>query len=71
MILFASVPSWCEPPYAPNGIGVLVPDYSGKAMGMGGAYTALANDITAAYWNPAGLISLFCPKRFIKKDAVC
>ncbi|MCX5726469.1 MAG: hypothetical protein NT030_04700 [Candidatus Saganbacteria bacterium] len=27
-----------------------------RAMGMGGAYTALANDITAAYWNPAGLI---------------
>lgn len=28
-----------------------------RAMGMGGAYTALANDITSAYWNPAGLIN--------------
>jgi len=28
-----------------------------RAMAMGGAYTALANDITAAYWNPAGLIN--------------
>ena len=27
-----------------------------RAMAMGGAYTALANDITAAYWNPAGLV---------------
>lgn len=27
-----------------------------RAMAMGGAYTALANDITSAYWNPAGLV---------------
>jgi len=27
-----------------------------RAMAMGGAYTALADDITAAYWNPAGLV---------------
>jgi hypothetical protein len=26
-----------------------------RAVGMGGAYTALANDINAIYWNPAGL----------------
>jgi hypothetical protein len=27
----------------------------GRALGMGGAYVALANDVTAGYWNPAGL----------------
>src|SRR5690554_3756687 len=27
----------------------------GRAMGMGGAFTAVADDGTAAYWNPAGL----------------
>lgn len=26
-----------------------------RAVGLGGAYTALANDINAIYWNPAGL----------------
>lgn len=27
-----------------------------RAMGMAGAYTAVANDVTATYWNPAALI---------------
>lgn len=29
-----------------------------RAFGMGGAYGAIANDATAAYWNPAGLTSI-------------
>jgi hypothetical protein len=29
--------------------------YGAAAKGMGGAYAALAEDGTAAYWNPAGL----------------
>lgn len=28
--------------------------YAPRAMGMGGAYTAIADDAFAAYWNPAG-----------------
>jgi len=29
-----------------------------RAMGMGGAYLAVAEDFTAAYWNPAGLAQI-------------
>ncbi len=29
-----------------------------RAMGMGGSFASLADDATAAYWNPAGLVQL-------------
>lgn len=29
-----------------------------RALGMGGAFSAVADDVTAAYWNPAGLATL-------------
>ena len=39
---------------------ILLADFSGmnsgaRSLGMGGAYTALANDATAIFHNPAGL----------------
>ncbi len=36
--------------------------FGGRALAMGGAYAAGANDVTAAYWNPAGLMSLQYPE---------
>ncbi len=30
----------------------------GRALGMGGAFTSVANDVTAGYWNPAGLAEM-------------
>ncbi|MEK7728181.1 MAG: UPF0164 family protein, partial [candidate division KSB1 bacterium] len=34
----------------------------GRALGMGGAYSALANDVSAGYWNPAGLANIDYPQ---------
>ena len=33
-----------------------------RALGMGGAFVALANDASATYWNPAGLVQLDQPE---------
>ena len=40
----------------------------GRALGLGGAYTALADDITAGYWNPAGLAKLNYPQITMMHD---
>lgn len=29
-----------------------------RAMGLGGSYTALANDVSSLYWNPAGITNI-------------
>ena len=34
----------------------------GRALGMGGAHAAVVNDVTAGYWNPAGLAYLDYPQ---------
>ncbi len=31
---------------------------SARAIGMGGAYTAVANDASSIYWNPAGMVEM-------------
>ncbi len=40
----------------------------GRALGLGGAYAALANDVTAGYWNPAGLSRITYPEITLMHD---
>jgi long-chain fatty acid transport protein len=40
------------------GHGFMVNEHGAKAMGMGGAFVAQANDPSAAYFNPAGIVQL-------------
>jgi hypothetical protein len=40
----------------------------GRALGLGSAYVALANDVTAGYWNPAGLSLLNYPQFVLMHD---
>jgi hypothetical protein len=40
----------------------------GRALGMGSAYTAVANDIASGYWNPAGLASIEYPQIALMHD---
>ncbi len=40
----------------------------GRALGMGGAFVALAGDVTAGYWNPAGLSRINYPQFALMHD---
>lgn len=56
-LIFASArPARAEAFFAP-GVGL-------RAVGAGGAFVTLADDLTAAYWNPAGLSQLSSAARF-------
>jgi hypothetical protein len=39
--------------------------YGAKALAMGNAFTAVADDLTATFWNPAGLAALRNPELYL------
>lgn len=64
-------------PFATTNAGTGVAKYAGefislgvggRALGMGGAFVALANDVTAGYWNPAGLSHIEYPQIALMHD---
>jgi len=40
----------------------------GRALGLGSAYAAIAGDVTAGYWNPAGLSHITYPEIILMHD---
>ena len=38
--------------------GFQINEHGARAMGLGGAFTAIANDASAVYWNDAGMTQL-------------
>jgi hypothetical protein len=40
-----------------------------RALAMGGAFVAMANDVTAGYWNPAGLSRIDYPEFILMHDS--
>jgi len=47
---------------AKYGADFLAGGVGARALGIGGAYVGIANDVTAGYWNPAGLHQLQYPE---------
>ena len=52
----------CGQRIATYGADFLAGGVNARALGMGGAYVGLADDVSAGYWNPAGLSHLRYPE---------
>ena len=76
-LAWACLCALCVPPAAGDAQTVIA-KYAGefislgvgaRALAMGGAFVALANDVTSGYWNPAGLSRLDYPQFILMHDA--
>ena len=72
LVVLASSPAAAQSqavPAARQGFATLV-GAGARANGMGGAFTAIADDATAASWNPAGLAQLRQPEISVVHDGI-
>ncbi|MBN1596355.1 PorV/PorQ family protein [candidate division FCPU426 bacterium] len=60
--LFFPVPSFALSGKGTTAASFLKIGVGPRAVAMGEAYVAVANDVSALYWNPAGLARLSCPE---------
>jgi hypothetical protein len=61
-VLVVCTSVWAKSSPGTAGVPFLKIGVGAKAVAMGEAFSALADDITAVYWNPAGLIQLTKPE---------
>lgn len=60
-VLLGATSAWAEPSFSKvgfSGMQFLKIGAGARGTAMGGAYTAVADDATALYWNPAGIARL-------------
>lgn len=62
LVLLAAVPTEAQTVVGKYAGEFLSLGVGGRALGMGGAAAAIANDVTAGYWNPSGLAKINYPQ---------
>lgn len=68
LIFFYTSPLWATNEGAGDAWSFLNIGMGARAMGLGGAFVAIADDATATYWNPAGL-GMLRKREFILANA--
>jgi long-subunit fatty acid transport protein len=61
-VLLQLLPGFCVAQEAPPALEFNFSNPGARSMGLGGAFVALADDATAAFANPAGLVQLLRPE---------
>lgn len=62
LLCCAALPLRAQTEVAKYGGEFMATGFGSRALAMGGAHTAVASDLTAAYWNPAGLMNTDYPE---------